>query len=121
MSRRMLHIALAIFTVVTLAACGSDQTLQTQLGSEVKVPDGYSFADASSAGDTLAIQTTVYCTQNGTGRVFVCTNGKVGAELIIEDGYTFAGVSESGNVAISQKTYYCRQNSTGKVFICKPK
>lgn len=107
------------FLVVIVTAIDYDDTRPEVLtvGEEIAVPDGYTFVDASAFGKIQSYP-TYYCSNNETGRIYVCTDGVIGREIVIPDGYTFVGASAFGEIQ-SYPTYYCKQNSTGRVFICK--
>lgn len=86
----------------------SDKTLS--------IPEGYTFEDASSYGDTDN-NLTIYCKENKTGKIYICTYGLIGKEIVMPEGYEFAGASAFGTTT-NTITYYCRQISTGLIFMC---
>ena len=85
---------------------------ELRLQSEYLIPDGYTFLAGANHG-LFADKATFYCTQNSTGKVFVCDNYKAGRQIIPPKGYTITGVSSD--------YFLCTEDSTGKLFTCVDK
>jgi hypothetical protein len=104
------------YYLINLNYKDADLSAQTD-GSELVIPEGYIFVDASSYGKLGAVE-TYYLKKEADGQIYKYDGKNIRGKVSVPEGHTFICASTYGCEA-GITTYYLKNNSNNKIYTFK--